>query len=362
VGTGTEPVAASQAARWHRMIRHCFDVLLWLVAAVLIIQIWLEPLAHVLPMTEWRALRGSVISAAATIYVAYVLWQVVFIHTDKVHLVSPGQMQSNEDDGPPPIASRLQTMLPVLRIFMLVTIATVALLIALSDLGVNTTSLIAGASIFGLAISFGSQSLVHDIVSGIFFMADDAFRIGEYIDTSKAKGTVEGMSVRSLRLRHQNGQIHVIPFGQNQQVTNFSRDWTTVKFNLRLQLDTDLDKVRKTVKQIGLEMMQEPEFAAELLQPLKLQGVTEIDPLGLVVRLKFTARPGQPTLLQREALKRITKAFREKGIEFANSNMMIQTVSVPATADDIPKPSAPPAAVEAQPSEVRRPTRNVAGA
>jgi len=283
-------------------------------------------------------LQRPVMTAAATIYVAYVLWQIVSMHTETMHLPAPGDLQSDENGGVPPIASRLQTMLPVLRIFVLVTIATVAILIALSELGINTTSLIAGASIFGLAISFGSQSLVHDIVSGVFFMADDAFRIGEYIDTGKAKGTVESMSVRSLRLRHQNGQIHVIPFGQIQQVTNFSRDWTTVKFNLRLRIDTDIDKVRKAVKQIGAEMMKEPEFAAELLQPLKMQGVSEIDPVGLTVRLKFTARPGQPTLLQREALKRITKAFREKGIEFASSNLMIQTVQTPATVEDLTKP------------------------
>ncbi len=352
----------SRTARWHRLIRHCFGVLLWLAAAVLIAEIWIEPLSQVLPVTEWEALRRPVASAAVTIYVAYVLWHVVSIHTETAPVAS-GPLQSDENGGVPPIATRLQTMLPVLRIFVLVSIATVAALIALSDLGVNTTSLIAGASIFGLAISFGSQSLVHDIVSGIFFMADDAFRIGEYIDTGKAKGTVESMSVRSLRLRHQNGQIHVIPFGQIQQVTNFSRDWTTVKFNLRLQINTDIDKVRKTVKQIGAEMMQDPEFAAELLQPLKMQGVSEIDPLGLVVRLKFTARPGQPTLLQREALKRITQRFREKGIEFASSNMMIQTVTVPASAEDVPKPPvAPAAAPAAQVSEIPRPTRNVAGA
>jgi small-conductance mechanosensitive channel len=345
---GVEIDETSRIARWHGIIRHCVGVLLWLAAAVLIIEIWITPLAQVLPTTEWQALRRPVFTAAATIYIAYVLWQVISMHTETLHLPAPGNVQADEDGGgPPPIASRLQTMLPVLRIFVLVTIATVALLIALSELGVNTTSLIAGASIFGLAISFGSQSLVHDIVSGIFFMADDAFRIGEYIDTGKAKGTVENMSVRSLRLRHQNGQIHVIPFGQIQQVTNYSRDWTTVKFNLRLQLNTDIEKVRKTVKQIGAEMMKEPEFAAELLQPLKMQGVTEIDPQGLVVRLKFTARPNVPTLLQREALKRITKSFRQKGIEFANANMMIQTVTVPATAEDIPKPAEVPAGTPA---------------
>src|SRR5207244_6796405 len=103
---------------------------------------------------------------------------------------------------PAPIATRLQTVLPLMRIFILITIALLAGLIALSNLGVNTTSLIAGASIFGLAISFGSQSLVRDIVSGIFFMADDAFRIGEYIAPGKHKGTDERITVRSLPVQH----------------------------------------------------------------------------------------------------------------------------------------------------------------
>jgi len=307
----------------HRVIRHCLDVALWLGAAAILIELWMVRLARVLPSEGWATMRGSIGSAIATIYVAYVLWQVVFMHTER-HIRAPIAAGAGGNEAPP-IATRLQTVLPILRVFMLVTIAVLAGLIALSNLGVNTTSLIAGASIFGLAISFGSQSLVRDIVSGIFFMADDAFRIGEYIDTGKLKGTVEGMSIRSLRLRHQNGQIHVIPFGTIQHVTNFSRDWTTVKFNLQLAIDTDLEQVRKAVKQIGAEMMSDPELKPELIAPLKMQGVTEISTNGVVVRFKFTARPVQPTFVYRAALKRIYQVFNEKGIEFANPTVYVQS-------------------------------------
>jgi len=310
--------------RVHRVIRHCLDVALWLGAATILVELWMVRLARVMPSEDWASMRGSIGSATATIYVAYVLWQVVFMHTER-HIRAPSAAAGAGGNDPPPVATRLQTVLPILRVFMLVTIAVLAGLIALSNLGVNTTSLIAGASIFGLAISFGSQSLVRDIVSGIFFMADDAFRIGEYIDTGKLKGTVEGMSIRSLRLRHQNGQIHVIPFGQIQHVTNFSRDWTTVKFNLQLAHDTDLEQVRKAVKQIGVEMMSDPELTPELIAPLKMQGVTEIGPNAVVVRFKFTARPVQPTFVYRAALKRIYQVFQEKGIQFANPTVYVQS-------------------------------------
>jgi len=318
-------------ARWHRMIRHCVNVALWLGAAAILMELWIVDLSRILPAEGWAGYRGPIWSALATIYIAYVLCRIVFMHTER-HI--PSATQAIPSNEPAPIATRLQTVLPLMRVFILVTIALLAGLIALSNLGVNTTSLIAGASIFGLAISFGSQSLVRDIVSGIFFMADDAFRIGEYIDTGKLKGTVEGMSIRSLRLRHQNGQIHVIPFGQIQQVTNFSRDWTTVKFNLRLSHETDVEQVRKAVKQIGIEMMSDAELGPELIAPLKLQGIADIDPNALVVRLKFTARPVQPTFVYRAALKRIHTVFREKGIEFSNPTVYVQARQTPTTAEE----------------------------
>ena len=124
----------------------------------------------------------------------------------------------------------------------------VTALLALHTLGVNITPLLAGASVVGLAISFGSQSLVKDIVSGFFFLADDAFRVGEYIECGKAKGTVEGFTLRSIRLRHQDGQLHTVPFGQLGEITNYSRDWATVKFEVMLDREVDLEKVSKAAK------------------------------------------------------------------------------------------------------------------
>ena len=186
----------------------------------------------------------------------------------------------------------------------------------LSQLGINTTPLIAGFSVLGLAVSFGSQALVRDIVSGIFFLAEDSFRVGEYIDGSKAKGTVEGFSVRSIRLRHQNGQLHIVPFGQLAHITNFSRDWTTVKFNLAFAPDTDVELLRKTVKKIGLDMMNEPQFQKELLQPLKMQGLVDIKDASLIVRFKFTAKPKNPSMIQRMAIRRMYESLPKLGIEF----------------------------------------------
>jgi small-conductance mechanosensitive channel len=225
-------------------------------------------------------------------------------------------------------------MMPLLRVTVAILIVFIAVMIALEDFGINVLPLLAGASIFGIAISFGSQTLVRDIVSGIFYLTDDAFRVGEYIDCGRAKGTVEGFTLRSIKLRHQNGQVHTIPFGQLGQITNFSRDWLTVKFNLRFARDTDIEKLRKAAKKIGQDMLEEvPEIKSEILAPFKMQGVADIIDNALLVRFKFTARPGNPAMIQREAVKRMFKTFPALGIEFAKEGATVILHSATAAAE-----------------------------
>jgi small-conductance mechanosensitive channel len=193
----------------------------------------------------------------------------------------------------------------------------IAALIALDQLGVNTAPLLAGASVLGLAISFGSQALVKDIVSGIFYLADDAFRVGEYIRCGQAEGTVEGFTLRSIRLRHPNGQIQVIPFGELGQISNYSRDWAAVKFNLRFARDTDLEKLREATTKVGADMMTEPELKADILEPIKIHSVAEVSDNALVVRFKLKTRPGNIASIQDRTLRQMLKEMPNLGITFA---------------------------------------------
>jgi small-conductance mechanosensitive channel len=142
---------------------------------------------------------------------------------------------------------------------------------------------------------------------------------------------VEGFTLRSLRLRHQNGQVHTIPFGQLGQITNFSRDWSTLKFNLRFVRDTDIEKLRKVTKKVGLAMAADPELKDDFLEPLKLQGVADIDDNATIMRFKTTVLPIRPSYIQREAIKRLIAAFDEAGIEFASAAVAFSPFGVPAT-------------------------------
>jgi moderate conductance mechanosensitive channel len=305
-----------------QVIADCLRLVVRLLVIIVGVQGILVDAFGVMTPNEWEPHRQAIKLAAITTFVAYALWRFLSFRMDRYIAGNPlptagfGGGSAGDEDGAP-TASRLRTIMPVLKVAVSITILILGSLLVLSELGFNITPLIACASVLGLAVSFGSQSLVRDIVSGIFFLVEDSFRVGEYIDVSKVKGTVEGFSIRSIRLRHQNGQLHIVPFGQLPHVTNFSRDWTTVKFSLAFALETDAELLRKTVKKIGLDMMNEPQFQKELLQPLKMQGIVDIKDASLIVRFKFTATPNNPSIIQRTAIRRIFEALPKLGIQFA---------------------------------------------
>ncbi|MBX3583932.1 MAG: mechanosensitive ion channel family protein [Rhizobiaceae bacterium] len=211
--------------------------------------------------------------------------------------------------------SRLGTLVPLIGWVGKSAIAALAFLSVLVSFGVNVWPLITGLSVFGLAIGFGSQTLVKDIVSGLFFLVDDAFRIGEYIETSGAKGTVEKISVRSVTLRNPRGPVATIPYGQISKVVNFSRDWAIEKIAFRLAFDTDMEVVRKLFKKIGQDLLTNPELSPGIIETFKSQGIANVEDGTLVVRGKFTAKPADVSGIRREVLKAVHHAFRENGIK-----------------------------------------------
>ncbi|MDQ0509821.1 mechanosensitive ion channel family protein [Ancylobacter amanitiformis] len=326
-----QPATAARERAIEALMR-CLRVAILLLSLSLLFRIWAVHGVGMMEMSRYNALAGAALPAGAILLGAYCAWQAVeyftTVHSAKVAIIMPGQ-EDPDGHGDAP-ASRMSTLMPLLRVTLMLAIVVMAGLTVLSQLGIDIMPLIAGASIIGLAISFGSQTLVKDIVSGVFYLVDDAFRVGEYIDCGRAKGTVEGFTLRSLKLRHQNGMIHTIPFGQLGQVTNFSRDWATLKFNLRFTRDTDIEKLRKTVKKIGLEMLEDPDLKDDFLMPLKMQGVADITDNALVVRFKFTVKPTRPTVIQREAVKRMIRILPEQGIEFANNMVSVQALGGPA--------------------------------
>jgi small-conductance mechanosensitive channel len=219
--------------------------------------------------------------------------------------------------------ARFRTLLPIFRNALAVVVAVMAALVVLAQMGVQIGPLIAGAGIFGVAIGFGSQTLVKDVISGVFYMLDDAFRVGEYIQAKDYKGTVEGFSLRSVRLRHHRGPVFTVPFGELGAVQNMSRDWVIDKFRITVGFNTDIDKARKLTKKVGAELKDDPELGPLFIEPLKMKGVEEFADYGIVLSFAMTTVPGMQTYIRRKAYAKIRELFLANGITFAQPTVQV---------------------------------------
>ncbi len=261
-----------------------------------------------------RLVRGA-LSSVVIFLVADLIWQVLKTLIDR--RLALAEAVATDNGAAASRRARLRTLLPIFRNVLFAVLAVVALLMMLSALGVEIGPLIAGAGVVGVAVGFGAQTLVKDVISGVFYLLDDAFRVGEYIQSGSYKGTVESFSLRSVKLRHHRGPVYTVPFGELGAVQNMSRDWVIDKFQINVTYDTDLEKARKLIKKIGQDMAAEPEFAANIIEPLKMQGVEQFGDFAIQIRMKMTTRPGEQFVIRRKALARIKQAFDDNEIKFA---------------------------------------------
>ncbi|MCP4819736.1 MAG: mechanosensitive ion channel family protein, partial [Shimia sp.] len=271
-------------------------------------------------LQDRAGIGDNLFSFAMTVIVGYVVYEAVSLWINRrlaAEFTALGL--SKEDAGGDEMGggggSRLSTVLPLALLTAQGTIIVIFALLAIGNLGVDITPLLAGAGIAGLAIGFGAQKLVTDVVSGVFFLVDDAFRTGEYVEIDGTMGAVEKISIRSMQLRHHRGPVHTIPYGEVPKLTNYSRDWVIMKLKFTVPFDTDPNKVKKIFKKIGQEMLEDELFKDDFLQPFKSQGVFDIDDVGMVIRGKFMAKPGKQFMIRKEIYNRVKKEFEAAGID-----------------------------------------------
>ncbi|MFI4996137.1 MAG: mechanosensitive ion channel family protein, partial [Hyphomicrobiales bacterium] len=278
-----------------------------------------------------RVLRGT-LTAAVVILVADFMWNIVKAVIDtRIEEATDLSLVAVEEDRR---RARLRTLLPILRNMLFVLIVVIAAMMGLSALGVEIGPLIASAGVVGVAIGFGAQTLVRDVISGVFYLLDDAFRVGEYIQSGTYRGVVESFSLRSVKLRHHNGPLYTVPFGVLGAIQNMSRDWVIEKLSVGVTYDTDLDQVRKIVKKVGQELAADPELAPGILQPLKLQGVQAFGDYAIQLRMKMMTKPGDIQFMaRRRALALIKKAFDANGIQFAYPTVQLAGGGLPVNSE-----------------------------
>ncbi|WP_209505327.1 MULTISPECIES: mechanosensitive ion channel family protein [unclassified Ruegeria] len=316
------------------LARRVAGILAFVLGAYALVVIWY-------PNADWsedlpveRALDVMVV-----LFIGYILFHFfrIWIDSKIAEESDDGTEVELGDEGGEGGQSRLATLLPLFRGAILAVVVVTIVLIVLMELGINVSPLFAGAGVVGLAVGFGSQTLVRDIFSGAFFLLDDAFRKGEYIDIGDVKGTVEKISVRSMQLRHHLGALNTIPFGEIKVLTNYSRDWVIMKLPLRVTYDTDVEKVRKLIKKLGQELLTDPVIGDNFIQPLKSQGVIEMQDSAMIIRVKFMTKPGDQWLVRKKVYQDIRELFAREGIKFAHREVTVRLADGKEAEDLTPK-------------------------
>jgi small-conductance mechanosensitive channel len=326
--------AAAGEVRSIDLIARCMRFVTRLLVATVVFEIWVFDVLNLISPEDIPSTTLALRDIFLTVVLSYLIWQSACFYIAR-RLGEIGTSASASATGrPPTVGSRLHTMLPLARLVLGIAIAVLATLTILSRLGVNIAPLIAGASVLGLAVSFGSQTLVKDIISGFFYLLDDAFRVGEYVQSGNYRGVVESFSLRSVKLRHQNGPLFTVPFGMLGAIQNMSRDWAIEKFNIGVTYDTDIDRARKIIKKVGQELKNDPELAAGIIEPLKMQGVQAFGDFAIQLRMKMMTHPGDVQFLaRRRALALIKRAFDANGINFAYPTVQVAGGNAAGAAD-----------------------------
>jgi small-conductance mechanosensitive channel len=228
-------------------------------------------------------------------------------------------------------SARLRTLLPLMRSALVITIVVVAGMMVLSEIGINIAPLLAGAGIIGVAIGFGSQKLVQDLITGIFLLLENAMQVGDNVTVSGLSGTVENLSVRTIRLRAGDGSVHIIPFSAVTTVTNVNRGLGNAPVSVTVDYAEDTDRVAAVLAEIVSGMRAEPDFASKMLSDLQLWGVDKVDGAEATIVGQVVCTDSGRWSVQREFNRRMKQRFQELGIRLYNP-MRSVAVTLPAAA------------------------------
>ena len=331
------PGLETRANRYLPLLRRIVSGVIAFIGFVALLEVWG---VDAIVWFYGGQIGSRLLSAAATIGIAAVsaaaIWEVANALMDR-------QLSALSRDGHYARAARLRTFQPMLRTALLCVIVAVVGLTALSEIGVNVAPLLAGAGIVGIAIGFGSQKLVQDLITGLFLLLENTVQVGDDVTVSGLSGKVENVSVRTIRLRAGDGSVHIVPFSAVTTLTNSSRGAGNAAVSVNVSYKEDTDRAGEILKDIVDEMRREPEYRHMIRGELELWGVDKVDGsmASIVGQIRCTDSGRWP--VQREFNRRMKRRFQECGLEIASAGQTIlMQVAAPAdvASDPVPRRTA----------------------
>lgn len=303
------PTMHKRVRSYALFLRAVIDVTVGSVALLVILQGWGVNIFTWLFVDRLGGrIASAVITIGLTIAVALVAWEIcnAGLQMEVDRLARSGRAGR---------AARLKTLLPMLRTTLFVFIGIVVALVVLSSIGVNIAPLLAGAGVIGLAIGFGSQKLVQDIITGLFLLLEDAMQVGDVVSLGGLTGTVEKLSIRTIKLRAGDGSINIIPFSAVTTVTNMTREFGMAQINIGVGYREDIDRVQGILREIGAEMRAEPKWGAMMRDDVQIFGLDQFGASSVVITGQIRTGPGQHWAVRREYNRRVKIRFDAENIE-----------------------------------------------
>jgi small-conductance mechanosensitive channel len=322
------------------IVRAGTSVIVWVVAVVMLVDVWGADAFGWVTGPDGRIALARTISIALIVISATIAWEFVsaVIETYLVGAV--------KDGTPVQRSQRVRTLLPLLRNAFLIFLIVVVVLIVLSELGLNIAPLLAGAGVVGLAIGFGAQTLVKDVITGMFILFENTVAVGDVVDLGGGhSGLVEHFSIRTIRLRDSNGGVHTVPFSNVTSVNNMTKDFAYYMFNIKVDYAIDSDRVVEAVTQLGAELQEDPDYKDLILAPIEIIGLDSFGADAAILQARFKTKPIKQWSVGREFNRRLKKRFAELGIpqSFAQSVMILPGADG-SKAPEVTASAAPPEA------------------
>ena len=299
----------TRANRYVWVLRRTMEVIVYGLAALTILQAWSIDVFSVFATDLGRTIVARSFSILVIVLISLFVWEMASAGIDRL-------LSATTKDGSGVLQSaRARTLLPLARSALLIAIAVTATLAGLSELGVNIAPLLAGAGVVGLAVGFGAQTLVKDIITGAFILFEDTIAVGDVISVGGLSGSVEALTVRTIRLRDYHGTVHTIPFSAVDSVTNMTKDFAYFVAEVGVAYRENTDDVVAALREVGADLAADPEYADAILAPIDIAGVDRFDDSAVIIRASIKVTGGEQWRIKRGFNRRMKYKFDEAGIE-----------------------------------------------
>jgi small-conductance mechanosensitive channel len=333
------PGLPARAATYVPLTKGVISLLIIAAGLLALLEVWgVDALAWFAGGTLGGRLLGTLLSIGLTLLLALAVWEVANTAIQR-------RLARLSRDSHAARSARVRTLLPMLRTVLGGAIVVFVVLNALAQLGVNVAPLLAGAGVVGLAVGFGSQTLVRDVITGVFLLLEDAVAVGDVVQLGGLSGVVEHLSIRSIKLRAQDGSVHIVPFSAVTTVTNMTRDFSFAVLDVTVGYGQDPDAVIDALREIGKEIRGEPKWSVLVRDDIDVLGVEKLADAGLLVRARVKTEPSARWNVGREFNRRILQGFAARGIQIPRPQPMVMVERAPPK----PEPEPPEGVATGQP-------------